>query len=140
MAEEEDENMKYKKRMFFLIPYNVLMIALTLKYCQNYKYVASKLWPNRKRATLGNLLYVGTLQAVGMSTLYFGGNMLILGVNPRAVYRRHLRQKEEELELLANTSLNLNGPVEEQITGAIKEMENFFSDDPSKTVQDVFLI
>ena len=61
MAEEEDENMKYKKRMFFLIPYNVLMIALTLKYCQNYKYVASKLWPNRKRATLGNLLYVGTL-------------------------------------------------------------------------------
>ena len=103
MAEEEDENMKYKKRMFFLIPYNVLMIALTLKYCQNYKYVASKLWPNRKRATLGNLLYVGTLQAVGMSTLYFGGNMVILGVNPRAIYHRHLKQKEEELTLLANT-------------------------------------
>ena len=140
MAEEEDENMKYKKRMFFLIPYNVLMIALTLKYCQNYKYVAQKLWPNRKRATLGNLLYVGTIQAIGMSTLYFGGNMAILGVNPRAVYKRHLRQKEEELELLANTSLNLNGPVEEQITGAIKEVESFFSDDPSKTVQDVFLI
>ena len=33
MAEEEDENMKYKKRMFFLIPYNVFMVALTLKYC-----------------------------------------------------------------------------------------------------------
>ena len=66
--------------------------------------------------------------------------MAILGVNPRAVYKRHLRQKEEELELLANTSLNLNGPVEEQITGAIKEVESFFSDDPSKTVQDVFLI
>ena len=103
MAEEEDENMKYKKRMFFLIPYNVLMVALTLKYCQNYKYVARKLWPNRTKATLGNLLYVGTLQAVGMSTLYFGGNMAILGVNPRAVYRRHLKQKEEELDLLANT-------------------------------------
>ena len=98
------------------------------------------MWPNRTKATLGNLLYVGTLQAVGMSTLYFGGNMAILGVNPRAVYRRHLAQKEEELTLLANTQLRLDGPVEEQITGAIKEAENFFSYDPSQTVQDVFLI
>merc|ERR1712060_95057 len=63
MKEEEDENMKYKKRMFFLIPYNMLMVALTLKYCQNYKYIAQRFWPKRTKATLGNLFYVGTVQA-----------------------------------------------------------------------------
>ena len=140
MAEEEDENMKYKKRMFLLIPYNVFMVALTLKYCQNYKYVAKKLWPNRVKATLGNLFFVGTIQAMGMSTLYFGGNMLLLGVNPRTIYRRHIKQKEEEMALMAQTQISLDGSVEEQITGAINEAASLFADDPSKTVQDVFLI
>ena len=97
MREEEDENMKYKKRAFFLIPYNMLMVALTLKYCQNYKYIAKRFWPKRTKATLGNLLFVGTVQAVGMSTCYFGGNMAILGFNPATVYRRHVKQRDEEM-------------------------------------------
>ena len=91
MAEEDEENMKYKKKMFLLIPYNMLCVALTLKYCQNYKYVARTLWPNRRKATLGNLFFVGTIQALGMTSVYFGGNMVILGVNPRAIYKRHLK-------------------------------------------------
>ena len=123
MAEEDAENMKYKKKMFLLIPYNMLCIALTLKYGQNYKYIARKLWPNRRKATLGNLFYVGTIQALGMSTLYFGGNMAILGVNPRAIYRRHVKQREEEMALMAMTPISIDAPAEEQITAAIKEAE-----------------
>ena len=41
---------------------------------------------------------------------------------------------------MAATPLALDGPVEEQITGAIREAELLFSDDPTKTMQDVFLI
>ena len=89
MVEEEEANAKYKKKMFLLIPYNCFMVFLTLKYMQHYPYIAKRFLPNVNKATLGNLFYLGTIQALGMTTLYLGGNMAILGINPRAIYLRH---------------------------------------------------
>ena len=136
MIEEEQANLKFKKRMFLLIPYNTLMVYLTLKYMQNYSYIAKKLWPNVRKATLGNLLYLGTIQAFAMTTFYLGGNMAILGVNPRAIYLRH-KQQEEEMAALYSQSGVLDGS---SMSGALKEAEIFFAEDPTKKVQDVFVM
>ena len=99
MNEEDEANNLLKKRMLWLIPYNAAMVFFTLKYMQNYSKIAAYLWPNVQKATLKNLLYVGTIQALGMTTIYLGGNLAILGVNPRAIYLRHKRQEEEMAEL-----------------------------------------
>ena len=42
------------------------------------------------------------------------GNLAMLGINPREVYTRHLTQKQEELELMANTPIDPNAPLLEQ--------------------------
>ena len=139
MKEEDLANNSLKKRMFMLIPYNAMMVFLTLKYMQNYTKIANRLWPNVKKANLKNLLYVGTIQALGMTTLYLGGNMAILGVNPRAIYLRH-KQQEEEMARLANQHTFFDDELKEEVVGVLKEAEVLLQTEPSKKVQDVFLL
>ena len=139
MLEEDEANARFKKRMFMLIPYNAMMVFFTLKYMKNYTKIANRLWPNVQKATLRNLLYVGTIQALGMTTLYLGGNLAILGVNPRAIYLRHKKQ-EEDMANIANQPIFFEEEMKDQVVDLLKDADILPQGEPNKKVQDVFLM
>lgn len=99
--EEEEQNKVYKKRLIFLLPFNMLVVAATARYCQNIHKISKRFWSHRQKATFRNVLYVGTIQALCFTTMYCSGTLLILGMNPRTVYQRHIKQKNEELTMMA---------------------------------------
>jgi hypothetical protein len=41
--EEEAENAKYKKRLIWLIPFNVLAVVSTVRYCRNINTIGKKI-------------------------------------------------------------------------------------------------
>ena len=106
MAEEEQANAKYQRRLFYLLPFNILMIYGTIKYSKNVNAITKYFWPHRRKVSIKNLFIVGSCQALFFSTVFIFGNMLLLGLNPREVYQRHMRHKQEELELMANSPID----------------------------------
>jgi len=48
--------------------------------------------------------------------VYIAGTLLILGMNPRSIYRKHLKQKEEELAMMAQQKVDLDGKIEQIAT------------------------
>ena len=79
---EDERNMKYRKRMLFLIPFNFFALFATIKYFQNIQGIAKRFFPNKKRASIMNFFLVGTFQAFFFTGFYIGGNLLVLGINP----------------------------------------------------------
>ena len=71
-----------RKRMLWLIPYNVGIIWGTLRYCGNIKNIAGKYWPKYQKVNITNLIFISTVQAIGFTTLYLAGTFGILGINP----------------------------------------------------------
>ena len=64
-----------------------------------------------RKVTVKNLFIVGSCQAVFFTTIFIVGNLTLLGIKPREVYARHLKQKQEELDLMANTPIDPNAPM-----------------------------
>ena len=61
LIEEEDfKNTKYRKRMLFLLPFNAFALWATIRYFKNIHRIGKKWWPQYQKATLKNLLIVGT--------------------------------------------------------------------------------
>ena len=79
---DHERNAKFRRRLVFLLPYNLALIYGTIKYSKNIHRISKFLWPNRRKFTIGNFLLIGTIQALFFTSLYAGGNMLILGINP----------------------------------------------------------
>jgi hypothetical protein len=90
MAEEELKNVKYWRRMKWLLPFNAFCLWGTIRYAKNIQRTAKVFWPHRQKATLGNLFLVGTAQALFFTTFYLGGSLAILGINPFAGRRERL--------------------------------------------------
>ena len=59
LAEEDFENNKMRRRAFWLVPFNLLVILGTIKYARNINGIAAKYWPGRQRATLTNVSLAG---------------------------------------------------------------------------------
>ena len=79
---DHERNAKFRRRLVFLLPYNLALIYGTIKYSRNIHKISKYFWPNRRKFTIGNFLIVGTIQALFFTSLYAGGNMLIVGINP----------------------------------------------------------
>ena len=82
MLDEEEKNAAMKRRIIWLLPYNLCMIWGTMKYCSNIKTISNKFWPSRRKATINNLVVVATAQALMFTSLYLAGTLAIIGVNP----------------------------------------------------------
>ena len=91
LVEDEIQNQKYKRRMILLIPFNLVAIFAITRYCRNINTISKRFWPKDKKPSLGRVFLVSTVQAMGLITFYIGGNLLMLGVNPKEIYQRHLR-------------------------------------------------
>ena len=61
IEEEDIKNRYYRKRIMLLIPFNGLMMYLTIRYSKNIHKIGAKYWPQYQKATLKNLLIVGTV-------------------------------------------------------------------------------
>ena len=48
----------------------------------NIQKIGKRFWPNRMKFSVGNFFLVGTVQALFFTSLYAGGNLMILGINP----------------------------------------------------------
>jgi len=59
--EAEEQNKKYKKRLIWLLPFNMAVIAATASYCRNIHTIGRRFWSHRQKATFRNVLYVGTI-------------------------------------------------------------------------------
>ncbi len=66
------------------------MLYLTIRYSKNIHRISAKYWPQYQKATLKNLLIVGTAQALVFTSIYLTGSLAILGINPIAVYQRRV--------------------------------------------------
>ena len=82
MKEQEKLNAAVKRRMLWLIPYNFAIIWGTLRYCTNINRIAKKYWPKKQKVKVSNLFMIATVQALGFISIYLGGTLAILGVNP----------------------------------------------------------
>ncbi len=91
LVEDEIYNARYKRRMIWLIPFNLTAIFAITRYCRNINSISKRFWPKGRKPSLGRVFLVTTLQATALITSYLGGNLLILGVNPNEVYNRHQR-------------------------------------------------
>ena len=90
IQEEDLKNTKYRKRLLYLLPFNAFALWATIRYFKNIHSIGKKWWPQYQKATLKNLLIVGTAQALFFTTFYIGGSLALLGINPVAVYQRRV--------------------------------------------------
>lgn len=73
--------------MWNLVPYNMCVIWTTFLYSKNIKKIGARFWPNRRKATLKNVILVGTAQAVIFTGLYITGSFAAMGLNPIAIWK-----------------------------------------------------
>ena len=140
MAEEEEYNRKYQKRLFYLLPFNCFLLFGTLKYSKNIQPITKYFFPNMRKVSIKNLFIVGTCQAIVFSSIFLVGNMTLLGINPKEVYARHLKQKQEELDLMTSTPVDPNAPMLEQFGVFMPEDEGEGKKALPAGIKDVFLI
>ena len=79
---DHEKNAKFRRRLVFLFPYNLALLWGTIKYSRNIHKISKIFWPSRRKFTIGNFILVGTLQAIFFTSLYAGGNLAIIGINP----------------------------------------------------------
>ena len=105
--------------MWLLLPYYSATLTGLVYYTSNIKAAAKKFWPTRTKLTFGNLLYIGTLHAITFFIFIVPGTFMVLGMNPFTFYNAHKLQIEEEMLILAQTAIELDGP-KEQITQGVQ--------------------
>ncbi len=74
-----------KMRVPLLIPFNVVFFYGSIKFMQNYRYLMNRYWPFKRRSTLKNLLFNGTIQGMMIAGFYVSCTFGILGFNPMTV-------------------------------------------------------
>ena len=88
-------NAALRKRMLCLIPFNIGILYGTAKYLQNIHSISNYLWPNLKKVKVSNLFIVATIQSVGFTTIYLGGTLAVLGINPIQKFREMRKMQEQ---------------------------------------------
>ena len=84
-----------RRRMLWLIPYNFGIIWGTMRYCSNIQNIGSKWWPKHQKVKVSNLFLVATVQAVMFTSIYLGGTLAVLGINPVTKYKEMMAAKNQ---------------------------------------------
>lgn len=79
------KNAKFRRRLIFLLPYNLALIWGTVQYAKNINKISKWLWPQRRKFSVFNFIFIGTVQALLFTSIYAGGNLAIIGINPMNV-------------------------------------------------------
>lgn len=61
LVEDEMQNSKYKRRMIWLIPFNLVAIFAITRYCRNINSISKRFWPKDKKPSLGRVFLVSTV-------------------------------------------------------------------------------
>ena len=82
VLKNDEKNAKFRRRLVFLLPYNLALIWGTVQYAKNINKISKWLWPQRRKFSVFNFMFIGTVQALFFTSVYAGGNLLIIGINP----------------------------------------------------------
>jgi hypothetical protein len=87
----------FKERLRYTIYFNTLLSIALFFYFKKATYYSEILYPNRRRG-LHNLILISSLHAFAFTGLLFGGNCLVLGINPITFSRKY---KELDRKMIA---------------------------------------
>ncbi|CAI2381279.1 unnamed protein product [Moneuplotes crassus] len=132
---DHERNAKFRRRLAFLFPYNVFLLWGSIKYAKNIHKIAKRFWPNRRKFSVGNFILIGTVQALFFTTLYAGGNLAILGINPlkpQESFREDAEFVKDSSNLVVIQALKYAGLSED----TIQRIENDLKNSDKKTQED----
>jgi len=61
LVEDEIQNAKYKRRIIWLIPFNLIAIFAITRYCRNINTISKSFWPKDKKPSIGRVFLVSTV-------------------------------------------------------------------------------
>lgn len=100
-----------KKRLKYTFYYNVGVCTISLMYAKNLGFYLSKYFPNMGKSLL-NLVVFSSIHAIGFSTILIGGNLLILGINPKKFIAKYREIDEKIMSADPYKDLTLQGFIE----------------------------
>ena len=132
-VEDEDIIKEYKdlfapikKRLKYTFYFNVAVCTFSLMYAKNLGFYLSKYFPNMSKSLL-NLVLFSSVHAIGFSTILIGGNLAILGVNPKKFLAKYREIDEKIMATDPYKDLTLQGFIEGISEGFNKKSEKTIS-------------
>ncbi len=111
-----------KKRLKYTFYFNVAICTFSLMYAKNLGFYLSKYFPNMSKSLL-NLILFSSLHALGFSAILIGGNLAILGVNPKKFLTKYREIDEKIMATDPYKDLTLQGFIEGVSEGFNKKPE-----------------
>jgi hypothetical protein len=111
-----------KKRLKYTFYFNVAVCTFSLMYAKNLGFYLSKYFPNMSKSLL-NLVLFSSVHAIGFSTILIGGNLAILGVNPKKFLAKYREIDEKIMATDPYKDLTLQGFIEGISEGFNKKPE-----------------
>lgn len=111
-----------KKRLKYTFYFNVAICTLSLMYAKNLGFYLSKYFPNMSKSLL-NLVLFSSVHAIGFSAILIGGNLAILGVNPKKFLAKYREIDEKIMATDPYKDLTLQGFIEGVSEGFNKKIE-----------------
>ncbi len=111
-----------KKRLKYTFYFNVALCSFSLIYAKNLGFYLSKYFPNISKSLL-NLVLFSSLHAVGFSAVLIGGNLAILGINPKKFLAKYREIDEKIMATDPYKDLTLQGFIEGISEGFNKKAE-----------------
>lgn len=112
-----------KKRLKYTFYFNVAVCSFSLMYAKNLGFYLTKYFPNMTKSLL-NLVLFSSVHAIGFSAILIGGNLAILGVNPKKFLAKY---REIDQKIMSNDpykDLTLQGFMEGVSEGFNKKADN----------------
>lgn len=111
-----------KKRLKYTFYFNVGICTFSLMYAKNLGFYLSKYFPNMSKSLL-NLVLFSSAHAIGFSAILIGGNLAILGVNPKKFMAKYREIDEKIMATDPYKDLTLQGFIEGVSEGFNKKPE-----------------
>jgi len=122
-----------KKRLKYTFYFNVALCTFSLMYAKNLGFYLGKYFPNMSKSLL-NLVLFSSVHAIGFSAILIGGNLAILGINPKKFLAKYREIDEKIMATDPYKDLTLQGFIEGVSEGFNKKsVENGNTNDANNT-------
>ncbi len=124
-----------KKRLKYTFYYNVAVCSLSIIYAKNLGFYITKYFPNMGKGLL-NLVLFSTFHAFAFSGILIGGNLAILGINPKKFMKKYREIDEKIMSNDPYKDLTLKGFIDGVSEGFSKQAEKMKEQKPNNNTND----
>lgn len=111
-----------KKRLKYTFYFNIGVCSLSVLYAKNLGFYIGKYFPNFKKGLL-NLVLISSFHAIAFSAILIGGNLAILGIQPRKFMQKYRELDEKIMSTDPYKNLTLKGFIDGVSEGFSKQAE-----------------